>query len=287
MDKTTFRYIDFDQGTATQDIGALFPGWQEGDERVMVLCPHDDDGALGAGYAILAALAHKAEVTVGILCDGWAGYSTPADAPGIVQRRAAETLNAYQQMGVPPSQVLRFNYPDFSLLNWRGWKLPGGENGEMTQVLPAMRRLKITRLLLPNPYREHIDHEAAYQIGAYNGPQVGDACLAEIGFAPAIRSYAQYAVWADLSPEDALVQGRPSSIRANRAILAPPQVEDYIAQLVTCWDSQRQVISGVMEARRRNRVRSGRALELYYAFNPRPELNFGPYHDRVDQILKP
>lgn len=40
----------------------LFPGWEAEDEHVAVISPHDDDGLLGAGYAILAALANEAEV---------------------------------------------------------------------------------------------------------------------------------------------------------------------------------------------------------------------------------
>lgn len=40
----------------------LFPGWEAEDEHVAVISAHDDDGLLGAGYAILAVLANEAEV---------------------------------------------------------------------------------------------------------------------------------------------------------------------------------------------------------------------------------
>jgi len=52
MDKKAFHYADFDRQTVSDDISALFPGWAANDERVVFFCPHDDDGALGAGYAI-------------------------------------------------------------------------------------------------------------------------------------------------------------------------------------------------------------------------------------------
>lgn len=284
MASSDFRYVDFDRQVITQEIATLFPGWVPGDERVMVFCPHDDDGPLGTGYTILAARANGGEVFVGIFCDGWAGYSTPEAASTIVARRAAETVNAYADLGISADHIIRFNYPDFGLWPWMGWHLPGGREGTMAQTIPTLRRLRITRLLVPNGYREHIDHETTYRIGAYDGPQAGDAILAEIGLAPPIRSFAQYAVWADLSPEDALVKGRPAAIRANRAIVALPAVEDRITRSVLYWESQAQVIARIMAARRAHRVRDGRAVELYLAFDPRPTLDYMPYHNLIAQI---
>jgi hypothetical protein len=154
----------------------------------------------------------------------------------------------------------------------------------MAQTIPALRRLRITRLLVPHGYREHMDHEAVYRIGAYDGPQVGDAVLAEQGLAPSIRSFMQYAVWSDFSPEDALVAGRPSYLRANRAIVGPPELEDQITRSVLCWESQLQIIAGIMAARRANRIHQGQALELYLAFDPRPTLDYSPYHSLIAQI---
>jgi len=284
VDRSDFRYVDFDRRALSPEIATLFPDWVPGDERVMVFCPHDDDGPLGAGYAILAAQANGGEVFVGIFCDGWAGYSTPAEASTIVAQRAEETVQAYAQLGIAADHILRLNYPDFGLWPRIGWRLPDDRPGTMAQTVPALRRLRITRLLVPNGYREHIDHEATYRIGAYDGPQAGDAILAEHGPASPIRSFAQYAVWADLSPEDALVQGRPAYLRANRAIVAPPSVEETITAAVRCWASQQQVIAGIMAARRAHRVRHGRAVELYLAFDPRPTLDYTPYHALIAQI---
>ena len=278
LTKADFTYHDLREKVRCRDIDLLFPDWQEGKERVMVLCPHDDDGILGAGYAILAALANDAEVHVAIFCDGWAGYSTPEEAATIVQRRREETVAAYGILGIPEDHILRFDYPDFSLWPWLGWYLPSGREGTIARVLPRMRELKPTRLLVPNGYREHIDHESVFRVGAYDGPQVGDAILAEYGLAEPIRSYLQYAVWGDFSPEDALVAGAPVELRANRAIVTLPEVEDRIGLAVERFESQRCVIAGILEARRRNRVRQGQALELYLAFDPRPPLDYEPYH---------
>jgi LmbE family N-acetylglucosaminyl deacetylase len=284
VDHSAFGYVDLDRRVASSDIATLFPKWTPGDERLMIFSPHDDDGPLGAGYAALAALANGGQLYVAVFCDGWAGYSAADEAAAIVAVRAAETLRAYAALGIPADHVFRLNYPDFSLRSWLGWHIPDGPVGTMSQTVPLMRHLGITRLLAPNHYREHIDHEAAYQSGAYDGPQVGDPVLAEYGRAPAIRSFTQYAVWGDLSPEDALVHGRPASLRANRAIVGPPQLEDRITESVLLWESQQQIIAGIMAARRANRVRNGRAVELYLDFDPRPTLDFAPYHDLIDQL---
>jgi len=282
--KQEFIYWNLRDRVSSSSIEVLFPNWQEGRERVMVLCPHDDDGIIGAGYAILSALANGAEVVVWILCDGWAGYSTPEEAGTIVERRREETVVAYGTLGISEDHILRFDYPDFSLWPWLGWHLPSGGQGTTAVLLPRMRELTPTRLLVPNGYREHIDHEAAFRVGAYDGPQVGDAILAKYGLAEPIRSYLQYAVWGDFSPEDALVAGVPVELRANRAIVASAHVEERIGLAVEKFASQRQVIAGILEARRRNRVREGRALELYLAFDPRPPLDYEPYHRLIAQI---
>jgi len=279
-----FAYIDLRRRVRSDQIDLLFPGWQGEDERVLVLCPHDDDGVLGAGYALLAALANGAAVHVAIFCDGWAGYSRPEDEAAIVARRRQETLAAYAALGIAEGRIHRFDYPDFSVWPWLGWKLPGGQEGTTGRTLPVLRRLRPTRLLVPNGYREHIDHEATFRVGAYDGPQVGDAILAKLGLADPIRSFLQYAVWGDFSPEDALTAGAPLDLRANRAILAPRAVEEQIGQAITLFASQSQVISGVLAARQRNRVRREHALELYLAFDPRPPLDYEPYHRLISDI---
>lgn len=279
-----FTYYDLRGEVSSSNIGLLFGDWQEKDERVIILSPHDDDGILGAGYAILAALVNGAEVHVVIFCDGWAGYSRPEDAEAIVERRQRETVAAYSLLGVSEEHIHRLDYPDFSVWPWLGWHLPHGGRGTTALVLPSMRQLSPTRLLVPNGYREHMDHEATFRVGAYDGPQVGDAILAEYGLANSIRSYLQYAVWGDFTPEDALVAGAPVELRANCAIAASSRVEDRVGLAVAEFESQRQVIAGILEARRRNRVREAWGLELYLAFDPRPPLDYEPYHKLIAQI---
>ena len=278
-----FVYYDLQLRRKSGRIDLLFPDWRPGDERLAIFCPHDDDGLLGAGYALLAAQANGAQVYICIFCDGRAGYSVPEDRESIVARRRVESAAAYSALDVPKEHIIRFNYPDFSVAGWLGWILPDGQRGTLYQTLPTLRRLGITRLLVPNGYREHIDHEATFRAGAYDGPQVGDAVLVDWGRAAPVRSTAIYAVWGDLTPEDALVGGRATGLRGNRAIAAPLAVEEAIMGALRQFVSQGQIIEGLVAARA-GRHQGERVIEVYLAFDPRPALNYRPYHAAIAAI---
>jgi LmbE family N-acetylglucosaminyl deacetylase len=281
-----FSYFDLWQGNLSKDIDALFPNWQRRNERILVISPHDDDAVIGTGYLILAALANQAGVSILIICDGRYGYSSREDKETIIERRREETILAYQDLGVEEDHIHRLDYPDFSAWSFLGWHHPGGLTGSTAQLLPLIRSIAPTRLVLPNPYREHQDHEAAFRMGAYDGPQVGDSILAEIGIVEPVRSYLQYSVWADFDPMLALAQNIPAEIRANRAILAPEMVENQLAGSIRRFASQKQVIQKLLEDRSNQRIRAGMGIELYLSFDPRPKMDYTPYHNRISEILR-
>jgi len=257
----------------------LFPGWIKGEERVVVFSPHDDDALLGAGYLILAALEQAAKVDLVIFCDGRAGYSRPEDREGIVGRRKQETLRAYQRLGLEPAAIHRLELPDFSVPLYLGWKLPNGGDGLFARLIPLLRRLRPTRLLIPNGWREHLDHTGVHQAGVFFSPQVGDAILADWGQAPAVRNLLVYSVWGDFPP------GQPGAkgLRADRAILAPARVEERIQEAVAEFASQAEVIAGLTQARA-FRIFQGQALEVYQTLDLRPPLDYRPYWDRVKSL---
>lgn len=276
-------YYDLRSRRRSQEIAVLFPEWQPGDERVAVLSPHDDDAALGAGYLLQALQAAGAKVYVFVFCDGSAGYSTPGEKDSIVQRRRVETVGAYRVLGVSEDHIVRFDYHDFSLAPHTGWQMPWGARGTMEPHVRAMRDRRITRVVMPNGYREHIDHEATYRIGAYDAPQVGDAIFADWGLAPPVRSVLQYAVWGDFSPEDALVGRDAVNLRANRAIVGSRLLEERVQEAIRAFESQGQIIEGLVAARS-GRFFGGGVLELYLAFDPRPALDYRPYHRVIAEI---
>jgi LmbE family N-acetylglucosaminyl deacetylase len=279
-----FAYYDLRRRTATNAIDTLFPGWRPGDERVVVFSPHDDDALIGAGYLILAARANGGEVSVVIFCDGRAGYSDAGQRGTIVETRRRETASAFERAGITRESTLRLDYADFSAWSRMGWQLPGGQAGSFAATLPYLRSIRATRVLVPNGYREHADHEAVARIGAYDVPQVGDPILVDWGRPSPIRSLLEYAVWSDFGPEDSLVAGAPPDVRANRAIAAPGEAEAAIAEALREFRSQLRIIDRLLESRPSRRLADGRYLEAYRWFDPRPHLDYQPYVSAVEAI---
>lgn len=278
-----FVFYDLRRKVGKRDINILFPNWEAGNERVMVLSPHDDDALLGAGYAIAACQAYGSTVSVCIFCDGSAGYSRPEHKTSIVEMRRRETLRAYSVLGVPEEHVHSLGYPDFSLVSYIGWRLSAGREGTLARLIPLLRSQRITRLMIPNGYREHSDHEAAYDAGRYDGVQAGDPVLVDWGTPCSIKSTVQYAVWGDLSPEDALVSGEDTRIRANKAIVADYGLERTIAEALAQFESQGQIIQGLLAQRRERDCGLG-MMELYLSLDPRPKLEYGPYAQLIRSL---
>lgn len=283
MHRDSFRYYDLHHQRKSADIQTLFPGWRERDERVVIFSPHDDDAVIGPGYGLLATLANAGEVYVCVFCNGQGGYSRPEEKNTIVERRRRETLAAYKLLGLEEDHIVRFDWPDLSVDAHVGWLMPWGREGTTGKVVPFLRQVGATRLVLPNGYHEHFDHEAVHRIGIFDGPIAGDAILAEWGAATPIRSYHQYAVWGDFSPEEALLVGRSPQLRATHALLATPEVEGQIQRALSAFASQGRVIQGLVAARQ-SRRHGDWCLELYQTFHPRRQLDYAPYHSLIDLI---
>ena len=276
-------FYDLNEHRTSPTIDLLFRQWTPGDERVVIFSPHDDDGVLGAGHLIQVVRASGGEAFVVVFCQGNAGYTTIGERSTIVDVRKDETLKAYEILGLDAKHILRMEYSDFSVLGHVGWILPTGELGTFPRMITLLRSIGATRLVVPNQYREHIDHEAVGRIGAYDGPQAGDPILADWGTSVGIRSFLEYAVWGDFSPEDALIQGRDKNIRANRALKVPFDAEEKVLAAIGTFNSQQKTIASLTSARQHRRVADG-VLELYIEFDPRPILNFFPYVKLVETL---
>lgn len=263
-------------------LETLFPGWKGSDERVCVYSPHDDDAILGAGYAMRAALDAGAEVHLVIACDGGCGYSTPAEKDGIVERRQKETLDCYRTFGIPEENVLFLSFPDFSAIQYVGRILSPGRDGHFRRTITEFRKRRITRILVPNHYHEHIDHLATYLMAAYDAPQIGDAHSVDWAEPYPVRSAAQYSVWAELDPEDAMVCGRDVRLRANTVAIAPQAVEDTVMDGLRRYPSQAAIIADLIEQRKARLLKDGSFIEVYRTFDPRPKLDFSPYRELLN-----
>ena len=276
-------FCDLDRERLSHDIELVFPGWVSGDERVAIMSPHDDDGIVGAGYAALATLRNGGEVFVVIFCQGNAGYSNPEEKETIVERRKKETEEAYIDLGIPKKNIIRFDYSDFSVVQSIGWKLNNGMEGSFKKTVTLLRQLQITRVVMPNGYREHIDHEAVFKISAYDTPQAGDPILVDWGRPYPVKGVLEYSVWADFSPEDALISNREVSLRANRAIIVSEEEENKIRSGVGKYRSQGRIIESLLKTRDERKTSKG-YMELYVSFDPRPKLYYKPYVDKINKM---
>ena len=246
------------------------------------MSPHDDDAIIGAGYAMLAAKNAGADVYVVIFCKGDAGYSTVEEKDTIEKVREEETYNCYERMGISRDQILRLNFPDFSAINYCGWVLPDGKPAQMQTLLKFLRDNKVTRVMIPNHYHEHIDHVAAHIMSSYDCPQAGDTALVDYGTPHAVKSVLQYSVWADLDPENALVNGRKTNLRANRILEVSADCEEKIAEAIEEYVSQKEIIKTLVASRSERKTKNNTYVEIYIEFDCRPKLNFNPYIEWVE-----
>jgi hypothetical protein len=61
-------------------------------------------------------------------------------------------------------------------------------------------------------------------------------------------------------------------------------VEDKIVASVKAFGSQAQIIKHMVVTRAQHRIWAGKGLELYLDINPRPKLDYEPYHMRTAEI---
>lgn len=283
MMREPFVYYDLIKGLKSRNIDFVFEDWRMGNERIVVLSPHDDDALLGAGYLLLAAMREKCEHYILISCDGSGGYSSIDEKERIVSIRRAESTNAYGKLGIKEENILRLGYPDFSLKPHIGWKLPTGLEGTTAKIIKIMRKIRPTRLLIPNDYREHMDHEALSYIGSYDGPQAGDSIMVDLGEPFKVKSFTKYSVWGDFSPEEALLTGREPALRGNIVIKAEPEVEKKIIQALKEFRSQERIIDQLIKKRMERTVNRA-YIEVYLKFNPRPSISYEGYKKRISEI---
>lgn len=277
-------YIDLDERRIGNNIEMLFPEWENENERVCIFSPHCDDAIIGAGYTIEACIRNRAEVYVFMFSCGNAGYSFIEHKEKIVEIRKEESFNAYEKIGIKRNNIIRFEYCDFSILQNIGWRLNNGEEGSFKRVIEKLRELGITRILVPNHYREHIDHLAVNLIGTYYAPQAGDAVVVDWGKPSKVKTTLEYSVWADLSPEDALVTGRKLNLRANKSIMVDEKIENNICEAIKKYKSQIEIIKGLMEARKERLCNNGKYIEVYLSYDSRPKLDYLPYKEYIEEL---
>ena len=277
------RFFDFNQKISSEDANLIFKNWGN-DEHIVIFSPHDDDAILGCGYLIRHFTEAKTPVSIVIFCNGDAGYSTTEEKDTIVLRRKQETISCYQKLGVAPENIHYLDVPDFSLFSYSTRFSLDGKKGTFDPLVSLLRKIRATRVLIPNGYLEHQDHEAVYNCGIYDAVQSSDPILADLGEPISLKSMMVYAVWADFSPLDAMVCGRDSQIRANCGILTDTASEETVIDAIRCYQSQLAIIYNLSALRQSRKMSCGWA-ELYQKFQYRPSLNYSRYQALIEQII--
>ena len=167
--------ILFDRRTENGTISSATPAavwtdWQEAEERWLFVSAHDDDIVAGAGLTLLAGLANGITSFAAYFANGKMGYCSPEQRPDIVRIRQEEADCSFAHVGLPKENLLRFGYDDANILQEMGrrFAVPGDRNerygavGLQNDLTWMLRKVKPTRIFLPNHRDLHPDHQAVH-----------------------------------------------------------------------------------------------------------------------------
>jgi len=169
------------------------PGWLNApavaQETWLLVSPHDDDLALGAGMLMQAAARAGVDVHVLIVTDGCLGYCTREQQADIIEIRRRETYESFAVLGIARERIEYVDYPDGGLTPYIGRRkaLPGerdieGYVGLQNAFTYHLRRLRPARVWVPTHTDLHPDHRithselmiSLFHAGGAIWPELGD-----------------------------------------------------------------------------------------------------------------
>jgi LmbE family N-acetylglucosaminyl deacetylase len=228
--------------------------WQGKKERFLVISPHDDDAALGAGLLIQLAKRESIPVYIMIVTDGSMGYCSIKERDTITEIRRSESFQCYQSLAVPKANIIWLGYPDCQLSSFRGRRPDGagscysgkaqsrlaieGFVGLQNTFTYYLRKIKPTQCFLPTHNDLHPDHLIVYEeflISLFHSagniwPELGRP----ISAVPYINTYAVYCDFA-----------APPTLR----IRTPMSFLDKKLKAIAAFRSQKQISSLVENVR--------------------------------------
>lgn len=153
------------------EFGQALPKWQGQNERFLIVSPHDDDAAIGAGLVIQMARLEKVPVYILIVTDGSMGYCSSEQKQNIAEIRKKETFKCYKKLGVDEGNILWMNYPDCRLNEFGGRRLAEksdgpaicGFTGLQNDFTYYLRKIRPTRCFVPTSNDLHPDHKIVYE----------------------------------------------------------------------------------------------------------------------------
>lgn len=243
------------------DINLLFSNWRCRDEKIVVLCPHDDDGVIGSGLLLYELYNLGIDVYVAIMSDGSKGYCDEEQKDNIISKRKKEARESYGILGVSPYHIKRFELPDSDLcksaLTWETEK----------NLIEYFRDIRATRFLLPNQNDFHLDHWITFQIGRYSAIQASEGIAPDLGEKSKRDTIIRYGVWSTFD-------GNPT-----HGIMTSSDTLEKKLKGLSCFNSQKQINEIIKEIEKRGPyeffqeyfVRSFPASTHRKFFFPRPE----------------
>ncbi|MDR1963863.1 MAG: PIG-L family deacetylase [Planctomycetaceae bacterium] len=202
--------IQFDRRFEQETVSSANPadiwsGWRDKNEVWLFIAPHDDDIVCGAGLTFLAAIRNKIEVFAAVISNGRMGYCTLEQRQTIAQIRRAETQASFAYLGLPKENLYLFDYDDGTLSQNMGRRFAtepadsnaiAGATGLQNTLTWLLRRVKPTRIFIPNRLDLHPDHKAVHHetvISVFHAqggiwPELGES----IEILPYLYEYATY-----------------------------------------------------------------------------------------------
>jgi hypothetical protein len=82
----------------------------------------------------------------------------------------------------------------------------------------------------------------------------------------------QYSVWSKFDQ------------MANFGIIADGNSEDKIRNAIKKWESQLEIIEGIIKSREERKVFGDQFLEIYKSIDPRPKFDYTPYKNILNEF---
>jgi len=184
--------------------------------------------------------------------------------------RYRETMNAYRKIGIKPENVETLGYSD--ILQNIGLVSNNGTTGIYEKIVRFLRKNKISRLIIPNHYLEHIEHTSASICGIYYSKQAGNMIRNDWGEPLEIKTIIQYTVWAQFSNEYLLLKKKNKDILANRMLTAEHEYEQNV---------QNSLLEYITE----KKTTDGRYIELYCDIKQNA-IDYLPYNRYLYKLKK-
>ena len=230
--------------------------WQDKKERFLVISPHDDDAALGAGLFIQLAKRENVPIHIIIVTDGSMGYCSIKERDTVAEIRRSETFECYQNLEVPKANIVWLGFPDCQISNFRGRSPAEPDNHSFDQAQDRLaiagfvglqntftyylRKIRPTQCFLPTHNDLHPDHRIIYEEFLISLFHSAGNIWPELGRPVSKVPYVHtYAVYCDFAAPPTLRMRTPTSyldkkLKAIAAFRSQKQISSLIDNVRHC-----------------------------------------------------